>query len=327
MIPSYLKLYQSGELDERAKNSHELLGSCSVCPRQCKADRLSGKTGFCKVGEEILIASVCDHHGEEPVISGSRGSGTVFFGSCNLQCVFCQNHQISQPNDFTGLEAVTPEVLAERMVRLQNQKHVHNINLVSPSHWVPQIIETLRVACGLGLNIPLVYNSNGFDGPESLALLDGLVDIYLPDFKYADDKFSDEFSSVPRYSRVAQQAIREMWRQVGAPQIGADGVIERGLIIRHLILPNNISGSMDCLKQIRDAIGTDVWLSLMSQYYPTWKSVSISTLSRKITAAEYHAVVKAFDELGFTEGFIQPLEENAADFYQPDFSERHPFEH
>jgi putative pyruvate formate lyase activating enzyme len=233
---SYLGLYRSGELARLAAELENRLAACHLCPRKCGVNRLAGETGFCRAAYLPLVSSACAHQGEEPAISGSRGSGTIFFGHCNLACVYCQNYQISQPGAGAPAPALSIDELAARMLYLQNDLGCHNINLVSPSSWAPQIVRAVLVAASRGLNIPLVYNSNGYDSVETLQQLNGIVDIYLPDLRYGEDKWAARFSGVKDYVGQARAAIREMYRQVGNLQTDEDGVAERGLIVRHLIL-------------------------------------------------------------------------------------------
>lgn len=324
-IPKYLELFRSGELEKRVQALESKLNPCTICPRECLVDRMQGKSGFCRAGYEPYISSICDHHGEEPALSGRRGSGTVFFGGCNLRCVFCQNYEISQtPQYYESLTMSTSE-LAQRMVFLQNDYGVHNINFVSPSHFTPQMVRAIYEAVPLGLKIPIVYNSNGYDGLESLQLLDGIVDIYLPDFKYFEDEAAREYSSAIDYNRHARAALREMYRQVRNLQVDEQGIAQRGLLIRHLVLPNDLADSDSILKWIAEELSPNVSISLMAQYHPTFKAKQYPLLSRTITYREYERALEALHESGLNEGFTQQMD--APQHYLPDFqSEEHPFE-
>ena len=236
--PSYLQLYETGELAERAAAAWEILRSCTICPQNCRCNRIAGKTGVCHSGTEAIVASWNVHRREEPPISGTRGAGTIFFGYCQARCTYCQNFSLSQG----GLgHRVGPERLADMMLYLQ-KKHCHNLDLVTPTHFVPQILAALVVACGKGLHLPIVYNCAGYENLETLQLLDGVVDIYLPDAKYADNKNALRTSKMPRYVDHNQVTLREMYRQVGPLQLDEEGIARRGLLIRHLVMPEDISG-------------------------------------------------------------------------------------
>jgi len=289
-------------------------------------DRAAGRRGFCRSPRQPVVASVCDHHGEEPVISGSRGSGTIFLANCNLRCVYCQNHQISQsPDAFAGREG-TAGLLAEAMLRLQDGLRCHNVNLVSPSHCVPQILEALCLAINRGFRLPLVYNTSAYDSVEVLRLLDGVVDIYLPDIKYSSDAVAERLSAAADYVAVARAAIAEMHRQVGPDLLlDSEGAIRRGLIVRHLVMPGGLAGSGESLSWLAREVSPHVTLSLMAQYYPSHRALRMPLLSRPITAQEYIDVIGVVHELGFDHVLAQ--QPGAAAFYRPDFArERHPFQ-
>jgi putative pyruvate formate lyase activating enzyme len=324
MNSAYHSLYESGELAKRAQRLRNRLAACDICPRKCGADRLSGEMGYCNSEALPIVSSFCDHHGEEPVLSGEKGSGTIFFANCNMRCVYCQNHQISQ--NWIGQKAneITCHQLAEKMLHLQNELGCHNINLVSPSHFVPQIIEALLEAVPLGLNIPLVYNTNGYDSLETLRELDGVIDIYLPDFKYFDNKHALELSGAANYVEAAKAAIKEMYRQVGNLVTDDNGIAQRGLIVRHLILPERLSGSREVLKWLAQEISRDVTISVMSQYHPMHRAQEMPLLARSISQPEFDEVFNLVVELGMENGWVQQLE--AADYYVPDFERKgHPF--
>lgn len=291
-----------------------MLSSCTLCPRSCKVNRLQGELGFCRAGAETKIARAALHHWEEPPISGTRGSGTVFFSHCNLRCIFCQNHPISQGG--YGKE-VSVETLAHIFLNLQTEG-AHNINLVSPTHYIPQIVEALRLAKKLGLFLPVVYNSNGYESVEAVRSLEGLIDVYLPDLKYAGDDASLLYSSAPGYFAAATAAIREMFRQVGEPVFAEDGLIRRGLIIRHLILPGRVKEAKKVLSWIKENLPPGVYVSLMAQYFPTHRAIDCPQINRRITKREYQAVIEYFFSLGLENAFIQELTA-AREKYVPPF--------
>ena len=251
MAPGYLSLYHRGELARRAEALRARLTGCDICPRNCGIDRLRGETEYCGIGARAVVAAACDHHGEEPAISGQRGSGTIFFAGCNLRCVYCQNHQISQ--DWRPLPETDTPALAHHMLDLQ-ARGCHNINLVTPSHVVPQIVAAVLAAVPLGLNLPLVYNSSGYDGLDTLCALDGIVDIYLPDLRYSSAETADRLSGAADYPAAARAAILEMYHQVGNLEVDAAGVAQRGVIVRHLILPGGLSGSQDTLRFLAEEV-------------------------------------------------------------------------
>jgi putative pyruvate formate lyase activating enzyme len=289
------------DIKERTERAYQVLQNCRVCPRRCKVDRLNGERGICGVGKNPVISSYNAHFGEEPPISGTRGSGTIFFTSCNLRCIYCQNFPISQLRN--GLEVTTKD-LAKIMISLQS-RGCHNINLVTPSHFVPQILEALSFAWGMGFDLPLVYNSSGYDSIEALRLLDGVIDIYLPDMRYSDNGVAKKLSSAEDYVEVNQEAIREMYRQVGNLVIDSEGIAKKGLIIRHLILPNNLAGSRKTFRFIREKISPKVYVSLMGQYFPSFKASFDVSINRKITQEEYEQAKESFFESGLTWGWMQ----------------------
>ncbi len=324
MEPSYLSLYHSGELKRRAEALEARLASCDICPQKCAVNRLKGELGFCHSGALPIVDTVCQHLGEEPPISGTKGSGTVFFGNCNLRCVYCQNHQISQNRRKMQGKEIDYHALAERLIYLQNQLGCHNINFVSPSHFVPQILKTLLIAIPMGLKIPLVYNTSGYDSLDTIKLLEGIFDIYLPDLRYASDKIAKRFSSAPKYVEHARATIKEMYHQVGNLVMDKNGVAMRGLIVRHLILPEKLAGSEESLTWLAKEVSPEVSVSLMAQYYPAHHAARFPALSQRITEAEYDEVVALLERLGMENGWIQEM--SAPDNYQPDFErESHPF--
>ncbi|MCD6567138.1 MAG: radical SAM protein [Dehalococcoidia bacterium] len=323
--PSYLKLYSSGELERRAKSLEARLSSCDVCPRECHVNRKHDERGFCLSGYLPVVSTVCDHHGEEPIISGSRGTGAIFFGHCNMRCTYCQNFQISQDPQHQNSREIDFRALAQQMIYLQEEMHCHNISFISPSHFVPQLVQAVCEAIPMGLNIPLIYNTNAYDSLETLRALDGIIDIYLPDLKYASNVQAEKFSFTCDYVRQARQAIGEMYRQVGDKlTLDSSGLAQRGLIVRHLILPNDIAGSRDSLTWLAGEISPQVTVSIMSQYYPAHLAPQIPELRHRISRSEYLAVLKIVDELKLENGWIQEMD--AAENYLPDFAcKEHPF--
>jgi putative pyruvate formate lyase activating enzyme len=316
--PGYIELYRSGELERRAEALEERLAACDICPRECGVNRLEGKQGFCHSGLLPIVASVGAHHGEEPVLSGRRGSGTIFLGNCNLRCVYCQNYQISQDYKAQRRNEVETSVLAENMLYLQDELGCHNINLVSPSHFVPQIVRALLEAVPLGLKLPLVYNTSSYDAVATLRQLDGIISIYLADLRYASNKWGRRFSKAPDYVERARAAIKEMQRQVGNLIVDEENIAQKGLIVRHLILPNGIAGSRESLSWLASEISPRVALSLMSQYFPAHRAFRFHRLSRPITAEEYNEVVALVEGLGIENGWLQGMD--ASKSYRPDFS-------
>ncbi len=292
--PGYLKLLPNGRLKQRVAEAKRHLESCDVCPLQCGVDRLKGELGICKTGEFAQVSSLGLHHGEESPISGWRGSGTIFFSRCNLRCVFCQNADISQIG--FGHE-VHPKDLAEIMLNLQ-KRGCHNINLVSPTHVVPQILEAVAIAAQKGLTLPLVYNTGGYDSLEMLSLLDGVVDIYMPDMKYGDEETARKYSQVKDYPHINQAAVLEMQRQVGDLQLDENDIAIRGLLVRHLVLPENLSGSEKILRFLAEQISQNVYLNIMEQYWPAHRTVDFPVLNRRITPGEYQHVIALAQKFG-----------------------------
>jgi len=287
-------------------------------------DRLKGETGFCHSAALPVVSSVCAHHGEEPVLSGSRGSGTIFFGNCNLRCVYCQNYQISQDYQAQQHNVLQIHELAQRMLYLQDELGCHNINFVSPSHFVPQLVRAVVHAVPLGLRLPLVYNTGSYDSLETLGELDGIISIYLADLRYASDKWSRKFSQVADYVAKARATIKEMYRQVGDLAVDSKGIARKGLIVRCLILPNGLAGVPDSLAWLADEVSPSVAVSIMSQYFPSHIASRVPLLSRTILPEEYMEVVKQVRELGMENGWVQEIDSSAN--YLPDFTHRdHPF--
>ena len=318
--PSYIELFENGELKRRAEILDEMLASCDICPLDCRVNRREGEIARCYSRYLPIVSSYCPHFGEEPPLIGTKGAGNIFFGNCNLRCAYCQNFQISQNYKAELKNEVTFKRLAEIMLELQD-KGCHNIGLVSPTHFVPQIVKALCIAAEKGLRLPLIYNTNAYDSVDVLRLLDGVVDIYLPDLKYSDEMDGYSFSKVKEYPQSARRAIKEMHRQVGGELlIDDDGILKRGLLIRHLVLPNDLAGSESTLKWIAEELGRDTALSIMSQYYPTNKADSITLLSRHVRESEYDRVLELLDKFGLENGWMQNFESQG--YYKPDFTDR-----
>ncbi|HXF92633.1 MAG TPA: radical SAM protein [Nitrospiraceae bacterium] len=291
---SYCSLLETGELADRVAQARERLRRCHVCPRHCAIDRLEGDLGFCLVGAKPFVSSYGPHHGEEAPLRGWNGSGTIFFASCNLRCVYCQNYEISQWRQ--GRE-VSAQELAGMMLSLE-QQGCYNINLVTPSHQVPQILEGLLLAARKGLRIPLVYNTSSYDELETLRLLDGIVDIYLPDFKYADAEIALKYSKVPGYPEIAKTAIKEMHRQTGDLVIDERGLAVRGVLVRHLVLPGGLAGTVEVMRFLADELSKDTYVNIMDQYRPCWKAFKYPPLDRRITREEFEEAVEAAKACG-----------------------------
>ena len=324
MEPGYIALYHSGELERRARALDARLASCDICPRKCHINRLENELGFCHSGRPPIVSSVCAHHGEEPALSGSTGSGTVFFGNCNMRCLYCQNYQISQNWQEQKSNELDYHALAERMLYLQDELGCHNINFVSPSHFVPQLIQAVLEAVPMGLRLPLVYNTNGYDSIDTLKELEGIISIYLPDLRYASDRWAIKLSQTQGYVAQARQAIKEMYRQVGNLKLDNSGAARQGLIVRHLVLPNRLAGSEESLTWLAKEISPTVTVSIMSQYSPAFRARRVPLLSRSISTAEYKEVVNLISDLGMENGWLQQM--GAQENYLPDFKrEGHPF--
>lgn len=296
--PAYLALHRSGELKERADALWEMMGDCRLCPRECGADRLSGETGFCKsVGTTLHIASYHAHFGEERPLVGTRGSGTIFFTHCGLKCSFCQNWTISHQGRGSEVSVIG---LANMMMELQ-RRGCHNINLVTPTHYTAHILKAVDIAASQGLRIPLVYNTSGWERMEVLKLLDGVVDIYLPDFKYWDSEASAKYSAgAASYPELTKKGLLEMQRQVGTAVPNEQGVMERGLMIRHLVMPNNVSGSKQIMEWIAENLPKDTYVNIMAQYRPSYRAYDYPEISRALTADEYREAVSKALDLGLT---------------------------
>ncbi|OFX18963.1 MAG: hypothetical protein A2033_01410 [Bacteroidetes bacterium GWA2_31_9] len=298
------------------------LTNCKLCPNVCGVNRYSKKLGFCKSGVESGVINICLHKGEEPVIGGTQGICNVFFGHCNMQCVFCQNYQISNKN--YKLNSFSFDLVINNIIEFL-ENGINTVGFVSPSHFIPQmkfIIDKIRLK---GHKPIIVYNSNAYDNVKQIELLEDYVNIYLPDFKYFYNELSEKFSATKNYFQFASIAIKEMYRQKGSTLItNEEGLAESGLIIRHLVLPNNINNSIKLLEFIAEEISTNVAISLMSQYFPTNKTKLPSEINRKISKSEYDEVLKTMNNYGFSKGWIQDL--NSSNNYLPDFNKINPFE-
>ena len=322
--PGYLRLLETGELARRVAALESLLERCTVCPKDCLNNRLQDEIAACYSGRLPIVSSYTAHFGEEPVLVGTKGAGNIFFGNCNLRCVYCQNYQISQTHKEQLKNEITHERLAEMMLELQT-RGCHNINFVSPTHFAPQMARSIFLAAEAGLKLPIVYNTNAYDSVAVLELLEGIVEIYLPDLKYAEDEAGYKYSKVSGYKEHARRAIAEMYRQVGDELvIDGNGLLQRGLVIRLLVLPNDVGGVRESLEWIRDELSPHVAVSLMAQYYPTHQAATSKRhilLSRRITETEWLRALTALDELGMEEGWMQEFD-GAAYYYRPDFANR-----
>lgn len=293
-MAAYQELYLKGELSRRVKEARALLACCELCPRRCRVNRLIGEIGKCRTARRAFVSSFGPHFGEEAPLVGRFGSGTIFFTHCNLRCIYCQNYSISQLGE--GWE-VSAEEIAEMMLSLQ-ARGCHNINLVSPTHVVVQILEALEIAVSRGLSIPLVYNSGGYDSVETLKLLDGIVDIYMPDMKYSDEETAFKLSGVRNYPEINRAAVKEMHRQVGDLVINEEGIAVRGLLIRHLVLPNDLAGTSEIVNFIAQEISPNTYVNIMAQYRPCFKAFEFPLLSRSITKSEYQRAIRLALEAG-----------------------------
>ncbi|MEE9420114.1 MAG: radical SAM protein [Desulfatiglandaceae bacterium] len=294
MEPSYLRLYREGELQNRLEKTLSLLESCSLCPRECGSNRLEGETGFCSTGRKAKVSSYNAHFGEEGPLVGRYGSGTIFMTSCNLLCSFCQNYDISH---LAEGDEVAPEQMATMMIHLA-ERGCHNINFVTPTHVVPQIIEALILAIDRGLRVPLVYNSGGYDRKETLELLDGIFDIYMPDFKFWGDKWADRFCDAPDYGEVARAAIKEMHHQVGDLVVDDDGIGLRGLIVRHLVMPKNVAGTKEIMGFLSKEISPNTYVNVMDQYRPCGRADQDEFINRRLTGQEFKDAVNSAKTAG-----------------------------
>lgn len=287
MYPSYLNLSKK-ELEAKTEKLFKKLENCEICPQKCQVNRLKNEKGFCQLGNLPMVSSYHPHFGEESVLVGTYGSGTIFFTSCNLACVYCQNYDISQ---LRIGEIISFEKLAKAMINLQNLG-CHNINFVTPTPQIPQIVKALSIAIKRGLKIPLVYNTNSYDLVEILKLLDGIIDIYLPDAKYSNNEIALKYSQVPNYFEIMKKAIKEMWQQVGDLVINDEGIAVKGLLVRHLVLPNNLAGSEKIFEFLAKEVSVNTFINIMDQYYPCYKASHYPELKRKITPEEYKKTIE-----------------------------------
>lgn len=300
MLPLYLEKLNPNELQQRADVLKKMLEECRLCPNECAVNRTAGETGNCNSTDEIFISSYGPHFGEEPELVGLYGSGTIFFTNCNLACVYCQNYDISQ----LGVgKKISLEELSDIMISLQ-RRGCHNINLVTPTHFVPQIVQALIIAIDKGLEIPLVYNCGGYESVETLKLLENIIYIYMPDIKYSDNEVASRLSGIKNYWNVVRAAVREMHRQVGDLHIGRNGIANRGLLVRHLVLPNDLAGSEKVIDFIADEISKNTYVNIMDQYHPSYKADEYVELNRRIRMTEYEKVLEYAKLKGLNRGFV-----------------------
>ncbi|MDD2679676.1 MAG: radical SAM protein [Candidatus Omnitrophica bacterium] len=299
--PAYLASFHNGYLDKIITRLFNSLESCAICPRKCKVNRVNGIQGFCRTGLKPKVYSYMAHQGEEPPVSGAKGSGTIFFSNCNMACAYCQNYEFSQIGE--GRE-VDFEELARFMLELQKMG-CHNINLVTPTHILPQILKSLKIAIPAGLNLPLVYNTSGYELPEIIKLLDGIIDIYMPDMRYADEAAAVQYSASPGYPEYNRRAVKEMYRQVGTAQIDENGIVRRGIIIRHLVLPNNVAGTEKIMRFIAEELSRDTYISLMSQYLPYHRAGEFKAINRRLSLKEYEGAKEVMAGFGLFNGWVQ----------------------
>jgi len=313
--PAYLRLYESGALAERVERALQALRSCRACPRNCKVDRWAGKFAVCKTGRYAIVSSYSPHFGEEDCLRGWRGSGTIFFSGCNLRCVFCQNFEISWRLDG---KAVPPAQLAAMMLDLQ-VRGCHNINFVTPEHVVPQIIEALPRAIEGGLRVPIVYNTSAYDSMESLELMDGIVDIYMPDFKYWDQEMARKYSKAPDYPAVARRTIKEMYRQVGDLVLDENGLARRGVLLRHLVMPGKVAGTQEIMRWLAQELSATTYVNVMPQYYPAGKvsGAEYAEINRPVTPSEYQRAMEEAARAGLCRLDARGLDAAAARANRP----------
>ncbi len=297
--PSYMALYEEGTLRRRIELLIGFLAECRLCPRQCRVNRIEGETGYCRSGAEAEISSAFPHFGEEPPLVGRHGSGTIFLTHCNLRCIFCQNYDITH---LGRGDPVTPSDMARVMFRLQ-EMGCHNINFVTPTHYVPQIVSSLPNAIEMGLRLPIVYNCSGYESIEVLRLLEGIVDIYMPDVKFMDEEHSRKFCNAPDYPEVIKNALKEMHRQVGDLTLSSEGIAEKGLLIRHLVMPNDVASSEEAFRFIAQEISTDSYVNIMRQYRPEYQANQYPEIDREITRKEYSEAVQAAKRFHLYRGF------------------------
>lgn len=302
----------------------EMLKNCSLCPHECNVNRIESNSGWCKTDAGIYISSICIHRGEEPVISGDKGICNVFFAHCNLQCVYCQNYQISNNKLSLNIFKISLDETVRQITNILSQG-INILGFVSPSHFVPQMLGIIESVKQQGYNPTIVYNSNGYDKVDTLKMLENIVDVYLPDFKYFDNEIAKKYSGIKNYAEIAKSALKEMYRQKGSTLIiNENGYAESGILIRHLVLPNNVENSINVLKFISEEISSNLHISLMSQYFPVNQTNKHSEISRKLKPSEYKQVVEVMEEFELYNGYIQDLE--SYENYLPDFNNEHPFE-
>ena len=317
ITPSYIKLFETGELKLRAEKALGILHSCTCCPHDCRVDRTSGELGTCFSGALPIVSLYTPHFGEEPVLSGTHGAGNIFFGNCNLKCMFCQNHEISQSYQTEKYHTVTHERLAEIMLELQD-KECHNIGLVSPAHFSAAIIPAIYIAVQNGLRLPIIYNTNGYDSVNMLKLYDGIIDIYLPDLKYGNNDYAKTYSKIDNYFDKAKEAVKEMYRQVGDDLVYDGDTAARGMIIRHLVLPNDLADSEQVFQFIAEELSPDIYISLMSQYNPVHNAYKDILVNRNIRESEYERTLDLMEKFGLKHGWIQEMESST--HYTPEFN-------
>lgn len=298
-VPSYIPLHEKGELAKRITSLLEILRSCRLCPRQCGVNRLEGEMGYCKARAPLRVSSVFPHFGEEAPLVGFHGSGTIFLTHCNLRCVFCQNYDISHQG---AGEEVTPSVMAKAMVRLQDLG-CHNINFVTPTHYVPQIVASLPEAIEKGLRLPIVYNCSGYESLEVIRLLDGIVDIYMPDAKFMDEAYSKRFCNAPDYPVVLKEVLKEMHRQVGELKLDSHGIAQRGVLVRHLVMPGGVASSKKVFEFVARELSVHTYVNIMDQYRPLYRADEFPEINRRITHSEYVEAAALAKEAGLYRGF------------------------
>jgi len=297
--PSYLNLLKTKEHTDRVKKLNSYMKSCCLCPHNCGVNRIEGETGICESTAEVKVSSAFAHFGEESPISGYYGSGTIFISDCNLKCIFCQNYEISHLSEGYYVDT---KKLAEIMLRLQNSG-CHNINFVTPTHYIAGLVEAIFIAAEQGLNLPLVYNSSGYDSVEVLKLLDGIIDIYMPDFKFSDNKLAKKYTTASDYKENAEKALIEMHRQVGDLKLNNRGIAEEGLLIRHMVIPNNLKNTEGVIKFVAEKISKDTYINIMAQYRPCYKASEFKEINHRITSSEFKTALYTAKEYGLTRGF------------------------
>ena len=307
-VPTFVSMAETGELDRRAAVARESLAACRLCPRECGVDRLSGELGYCGAGPEARVYRHMAHPGEEPPISGTHGSGTVFWSHCTMSCCFCQNYRMSQLGNGTDR---TIDELAGMIARLADEG-CHNVNHVSPTQFLPHVLESLALAWRRGYALPVVWNTSGYESPFVLELLDGVVDVYLSDIRYSSDEAARAYSDAPDYVPVSRSALREMHRQVGDLVTDEEGVAQRGLIVRHLVLPNGHAGTDEALRFVARELGAGTHVSLMAQYYPACRAAEFPELARRITSGEWTKAVRVIESAGLENGWVQEYQEDVS---------------